>query len=39
VIRFGDAALAKNEIGWEPIVGFSELVNRMVDNDLQEYDI
>lgn len=35
----GDATLAKNEIGWEPMVGFSELVNRMVDNDLQEYDI
>lgn len=35
----GDATLAKNEIGWEPMVGFSELVNRMVDSDLQQYDI
>ena len=30
----GDAALARAELGWEPRVGFTELVRMMVDADL-----
>ncbi len=32
----GDPAKAKDRLGWEPEVGFQELVRMMVDNDLQE---
>jgi GDPmannose 4,6-dehydratase len=31
----GDASLARRELGWEPVVGFEELVRRMVRSDLQ----
>jgi GDPmannose 4,6-dehydratase len=31
----GDASKAKNELGWEPSVGFSELVEMMVESDLE----
>ena len=30
----GDASLAREELGWEPTVGFEELVDRMVDADV-----
>jgi GDPmannose 4,6-dehydratase len=32
----GDAARARLELGWEPSVGFEELVTNMVDHDLAE---
>lgn len=32
----GDASLANNELGWEPEVGFEELVHKMVDSDLSD---
>lgn len=31
----GDASKARKELGWEPQVGFSELVKLMVDHDLK----
>lgn len=31
----GDPTKAKKELGWEPKVSFTELVNRMVDHDLE----
>jgi GDPmannose 4,6-dehydratase len=31
----GDASKARKVLGWEPTVGFSELVRKMVDNDLE----
>jgi len=31
----GDSAKAKRVLGWEPKVGFTELVQMMVDNDLE----
>lgn len=31
----GDASKAKNKLGWQPQVGFEELVNIMVDTDLE----
>jgi GDPmannose 4,6-dehydratase len=31
----GDPSRAKNELGWEPLVGFDELVRMMVDADLE----
>jgi GDPmannose 4,6-dehydratase len=31
----GDASLAREELGWEPEVGFRELVEMMVDADLE----
>ena len=33
--QVGDPALARSVLGWEPTVGFSELVGRMVDADLR----
>ena len=30
----GDASKAKRLLGWKPLVGFKEIVDRMVDNDL-----
>ena len=30
----GDATKAKAELGWQPVVGFEELVDMMVDHDL-----
>jgi GDPmannose 4,6-dehydratase len=30
----GDITKAKNELGWQPRVGFSDLVKLMVDSDL-----
>jgi GDPmannose 4,6-dehydratase len=32
----GDAGKAREVLGWEPEVGFEELVQMMVDHDLQE---
>ena len=32
----GDPSKAKNELGWEPKTSFSELVEMMVNNDLEE---
>jgi GDPmannose 4,6-dehydratase len=34
-LLIGDSAKAKNVLGWEPKVGFTELVQMMVDNDLE----
>jgi len=34
----GDAALAREQLGWEPTVGFEELVARMVDADVALLD-
>jgi GDPmannose 4,6-dehydratase len=31
----GDAGKARRELGWEPTVGFEELVGRMVEHDTQ----
>ena len=31
----GDSALARKELGWEPKVGFEELVKMMVDSDMK----
>jgi GDPmannose 4,6-dehydratase len=31
----GDASRARNELGWVPTVGFTEIVHRMVDHDLE----
>jgi GDPmannose 4,6-dehydratase len=33
----GDASLARKELGWEPKVGFRELVEMMVDSDLAHH--
>jgi len=30
----GDASKARRELGWEPKVGFEELVRLMVDHDM-----
>ena len=30
----GDAGKARDRLGWRPTVGFAELVELMVDNDL-----
>jgi GDPmannose 4,6-dehydratase len=32
----GDSSKASRVLGWEPKVGFQELVQMMVDNDLAE---
>ena len=32
----GDASKAKSRLGWEPTVGFEELVNIMIDSDLAQ---
>jgi len=29
----GDPSMAKKELGWEPEISFSELVEEMVEND------
>ena len=34
-LLIGDSAKAKAALGWEPKVGFTELVQMMVDNDLE----
>ena len=34
-LQVGDAGRARAALGWEPTVGFAELVGRMVDADLQ----
>jgi GDPmannose 4,6-dehydratase len=34
----GDAAKAREELGWQPTVSFEELVNMMVDADLQRVE-
>ena len=35
-LLIGDSAKARHVLGWEPKVGFEELVQMMVDNDLAE---
>ncbi len=35
-LLIGDASKAKEKLGWEPKVGFTELVQMMVDSDLAE---
>jgi GDPmannose 4,6-dehydratase len=35
-LLIGDPAKARDVLGWQPQVGFSELVTMMVENDLQE---
>ena len=37
-LLIGDPAKAKEKLGWEPKVKFSELVKIMVDADLAELD-
>ncbi|MCR6491761.1 GDP-mannose 4,6-dehydratase [Cellulomonas sp. P24] len=34
-LLIGDSTKAKDKLGWEPKVGFAELVEMMVDNDLE----
>jgi len=34
-LLLGDASKAKNELGWQPKVGFKELVRMMVDADME----
>jgi len=34
-LLIGDASKARRELGWQPKVGFAELVRRMVDADLE----
>ena len=36
-LLLGDPTKAKRELGWEPRVGFDELVRMMVDSDLQAH--
>lgn len=38
-LLLGDASKAKRELGWEPQVGFQELVEMMVDADLEKVRI
>lgn len=35
----GDASKARDRLGWQPRVGFDELVQRMVDSDLRALDV
>jgi len=35
-LLIGDSAKAKDVLGWEPTVNFTELVTMMVENDLEE---
>ncbi|CAN5280371.1 hypothetical protein BH09ACT5_BH09ACT5_14330 [soil metagenome] len=35
-LLIGDAAKAKERLGWEPTVGFTELVSMMVKHDIAE---
>ena len=35
-LLIGDSSKARTELGWEPKVGFTELVQMMVENDLEE---
>jgi len=35
----GDSSKARADLGWEPEVGFQELVHRMVANDLDELEL
>ena len=32
----GDYTKAKNKLGWQPTVHFSELVSKMVSNDIEQ---
>lgn len=36
-LLIGDASKAKQKLGWEPKVGFKELVKMMVDSDCKKY--
>ena len=35
-LLIGDASKAKDVLGWEPTVGFKELIEMMVDSDIAE---
>ncbi len=35
----GDAAKAREELGWEPTVGFKELIQNMVEHDLERHKL
>lgn len=35
----GDAKKAKEKLGWEPKIKFEDLVKKMVDNNLKEYNV
>jgi len=37
-LLLGDSSLARKELGWSPKVSFQELVNRMTDNDILDFD-
>jgi GDPmannose 4,6-dehydratase len=37
-LLIGDAGKARRELGWQPLVGFHELICRMVDADLKQID-
>ena len=36
-LLLGDATKARQKLGWEPKVGFSDLIRLMVDADLARY--
>jgi GDPmannose 4,6-dehydratase len=37
-LLIGDPAKAREKLGWEPKVGFEQLVQMMVDSDLERLD-
>jgi GDPmannose 4,6-dehydratase len=37
-LLIGDSSLARQEMGWEPEVGFEELIRMMVDADLERHE-
>jgi GDPmannose 4,6-dehydratase len=34
-LLIGDPTKARKQLGWEPTVGFEQLIGMMVDNDLE----
>jgi GDPmannose 4,6-dehydratase len=34
----GDASKAKKKLGWEPLVSFAEMIQRMVEHDLKRVE-
>ncbi len=38
-LLIGDAAKARRQLGWEPNVGFHELIRRMVEADLERLPV
>jgi len=37
-LLYGDSTPAREELGWKPEISFTQLVNRMVDNDIKLLD-